>query len=104
MHRSHQPFWRFRSKIVGEPHSLFSIANIHIYMFLYLRQTLTHLYECVNYLVFHKKAPVTALKVSSDAFLFVYVYLVFFAHIMCVSQGHFSTFVQAQVEADLVQL
>jgi len=45
-----------------------------------------------------KKEPVTALKVSSDAFLFVYVYLFFFAHIVGVSQGHFSTFVQAQVE------
>ena len=37
-------------------------------MFLYLCQTLAYLWKCVNSLVFHKKAPVTALKVSSDAF------------------------------------
>ena len=77
-----------------------------------------------------KKAPVTALKVSSDAFFRIcllsfyfslnyllpdcyvlrtptilpqYSHIVkltlhFFAHIVGVSQGHFSTFVQAQVE------
>ena len=116
---------------MGEPHSLFSIANIHIYMFLYLRQTLTHLYECVNYLVFHKKGTGNCFK-SQFRCLFVRICLLsfyfslnyllpdcyvlrtptilpqyshivkltlhFFAHIVGVSQGHFSTFVQAQVE------
>ena len=48
-----------------------------------------------------KKEPVTALKVSSDAFLFVYVYLFFFAHIVGVSQGHFPIIVQAKVRKDL---
>ena len=46
-------------------------------MFLYLRQTLTHLYECVNYLVFHKKGTGNCFK-SQFRCLFVRICLLSF--------------------------